>query len=183
MATKPKQRPYGSDDPLSPSRRCKRVITITSKTASTARTLDRKGFTPLYFQIQRALTEKIDSGELGEGDLLASEWELACAYQVSRMTARQALHGLKISGYASSQRGRGTFVNKPKAEKHLTQLCGFTEDILQRGMVPESCLLEQEVVAASTQLAASLEIEVGTPVMRLRRLRLADGIPIAVEKT
>src|SRR5580693_423195 len=62
--------------------------------------LDKKGFIPLYYQIQRALMEQIRSGQLAEGDPLASEEELSRYYQVSRMTARQALHGLKTKGYA-----------------------------------------------------------------------------------
>src|SRR3984957_153379 len=154
-----------------------------SQIATTERPLDRKGFIPLYFQIQRALVEKIHSGELREGDLLTSEWQLARAYHVSRVTAREALHGLKTSGYASSLRGRGTFVTKPKREKPLTQLRGFTEEIAERGMVPASRLLEQRVVDATAELAERLEVQVGSPVMRLRRLRLADGIPMAIEKT
>ena len=68
------------------------------QSASTVHPLDKNGFIPLYYQIQRALMERIHSGELCEGDLLASEEELARLYQVSRMTARQALHGLKARG-------------------------------------------------------------------------------------
>ena len=72
--------------------------------------------------------EKISSGELSTGDSLASEEELARIYQVSRMTARQALHGLKTSGFAFSQKGRGTFVTRPKLEKNIMHLRGFTEE-------------------------------------------------------
>jgi GntR family transcriptional regulator len=151
--------------------------------ASAVRSLDKNGFVPLYYQIQRMLIEKVLSGELREGDLLPSEGELARVYQVNRLTARQALHGLKTCGYAFSQRGRGTFVTVSRVEKNQTQLRGFTEDIMQRGMVPTSRLLEQRVVDANDKLAESLEVQIGTPVMMLRRLRLADGIPMAVEKT
>ncbi len=125
--------------------------------------------------------EKIHSGELSEGDSLASEEELARVYRVSRMTARQALHGLKSSGYAFSQKGRGTFVTRPKLEKNIMHLMGFTEDMKQRGMVPSSKLLEQSVVEAAGELALQLKVRVGEPVMLLRRLRLADGIPMAIE--
>ncbi len=104
-------------------------------------------------------------------------------YHVSRITARGALHALKASGYACSLRGRGTFVTKPKRERSQTQLRGFTEETMQRGMVPASRLLEQTVLDADVELAESLEVQAGTPVMRLRRLRLADGIPMAIEKT
>jgi GntR family transcriptional regulator len=143
--------------------------------------LDKGGFIPLYFQIQRALMEKIHTGELLVGDALASEEELARIYQVSRMTARQALHGLKTSGYAFSQKGRGTFVSRPKLEKNIMHLRGFTEDMKHLGMVPSSKLLEQTVVKATADLADKLKVEADEAVMRLRRLRLADGIPMALE--
>lgn len=151
--------------------------------APTAQPLDKNGFIPLYFQIQRALMERIRSGELAEGDPLASEEELARIYQVSRMTARQALHGLKTSGYAFSQKGRGTFVTRPKLEKNIMHLRGFTEDMKQRGMAPSSRLLEQTVIKASASLSEQLKIEADEIVMRLRRLRLADGIPMALEES
>lgn len=143
--------------------------------------LDKNGFIPLYYQIQRALMEKIQAGELSEGDPLASEEELSRIYQVSRMTARQALHGLKTNGYAFSEKGRGTFVSKPKLEKNILHLQGFTEDMRQRGMKPSSQLLEQTIISPTEELAAKLKLDMGDRVMRLRRLRLADNIPMALE--
>jgi len=148
---------------------------------STIRPLDKSGFIPLYYQIQRALMEKIHSGELSTGDPLASEEELARVYQVSRMTARQALHGLKTSGFAVSQKGRGTFVTRPKLEKNIMHLRGFTEDMKHLGMVPSSKLIGQTVVKASEDIAEKLKVETDETVMRLRRLRLADGIPMCLE--
>jgi GntR family transcriptional regulator len=145
--------------------------------------LDKSGFIPLYYQIQRMLMEKIQSGELKEGDPLASEEELARLHQVSRMTARQALHGLKTSGYAVSRKGRGTFVTRPKMEKNIMHLQGFTEDMKQRGMAPSSRLLEQVVFGATESLAEKLKISEGDPVLRLRRLRYADGTPMAIEES
>ena len=93
--------------------------------------------------------ENTHSSELSEGDVLASEEELARTYQASRTTARQALHGLKTSGYAYSQKGRGTFVTRPKPEKNIMHLTGFTEDMKQRGMVPSSRALEQLAIKAT----------------------------------
>lgn len=149
--------------------------------ASSVRPLDKSGFTPLYYQIQRALMEKIDSGEIVVGDPLASEEELARLYQVSRMTARQALHGLKTSGFAFSQKGRGTFVTRPKLEKNIMHLRGFTEDMKHLGMIPSSKLIGQTVVKASEDTAKKLKLDPDEMVMRLRRLRLADGIPMCLE--
>jgi GntR family transcriptional regulator len=149
--------------------------------ATVVRPLDKAGFIPLYFQIQRTLMDHIRSGELSEGDPLPSEEELGRVYQVSRMTARQALHGLKINGYAVSQKGRGTFVTRPKLEKNIMHLRGFTEDMKHLGMEPSSKLLVQTTVNATAELAEKLKVDADEAVMRLRRLRLADGIPMALE--
>jgi GntR family transcriptional regulator len=149
--------------------------------AMVVRPLDKGGFIPLYFQIQRTLMDQIRSGELSEGDPLPSEEELGRVYQVSRMTARQALHGLKTNGYAVSQKGRGTFVTRPKLEKNIMHLRGFTEDMKHLGMEPSSKLLGQTVVGATAELAEKLRVQPNQAVMRLRRLRLADGIPMALE--
>jgi GntR family transcriptional regulator len=143
--------------------------------------LDKKGFIPLYFQIQRTLMEHIHSRVLREGDPLPSEEELARVYKVSRMTARQALHGLKAGGYAFSVKGRGTFVSRPKLEKNIMHLLSFTEDMRQRGLKPSSKLLLQSVILPSEELMEKLKLGPGEQVMRLRRLRLADGIPMAIE--
>jgi len=145
--------------------------------------LDKNGFIPLYYQIQRALMEKIQSGSLAEGDPLASEEELSRIYQVSRMTARQALHGLKANGYAYSEKGRGTFVTRPKLEKNIMHLHGFTEDMRQRGMKATSKLLEQSVIEANDEMGEKLKLSAGGDIMRLRRLRMADGIPMAIEES
>jgi len=145
--------------------------------------LDKRGFIPLYYQIQRALMEQIQSGQLSEGDPLASEEELSRYYQVSRMTARQALHGLKTKGYAFSEKGRGTFVTKPKLEKNILHLQGFTEDMRQRGMKASSRLIEQSVIKPDDSLIEKLKLTSADRVMRLHRLRLADGIPMAIEES
>jgi GntR family transcriptional regulator len=145
--------------------------------------LDKNGFIPLYYQIQRALMEKIQSGVLSVGDPLASEEELSRTYQVSRMTARQALHGLKANGYAFSEKGRGTFVTRPKLEKNIMHLQGFTEDMRQRGMKASSKLLEQSVITGNDELREKLKLTPADQIMRLRRLRLADGIPMAIEES
>ncbi|GGH08158.1 GntR family transcriptional regulator [Silvibacterium dinghuense] len=146
--------------------------------------LDKNGFIPLYYQIERALMEQIQSGQLSEGDPLASEEELSRQYQVSRMTARQALHGLKMKGYAFSEKGRGTFVTRPKLDKNIMHLQGFTEDMRQRGFKASSRLLEQAVIEASDPgLAEKLKLKSTDRILRLRRLRLADGIPMAIEES
>jgi GntR family transcriptional regulator len=127
--------------------------------------------------------ERILSGELCEGDSLTSELELARTYGVSRTTARQALHGLKAVGYAIGQKGRGTFVTRPKMGKNIMHLRSFTEEMKQRGQAPSSRLIEQTVITATGDLSEKLRVACGNTVIRLRRLHLADGIPMALEES
>ena len=143
--------------------------------------LDKQGFVPLYHQIQRALLERIHRGELREGDLLESEEQLSRLYHVSRMTARQALQALKHGGYAVSERGRGTYVTKPKLVKSILLLQSFTEQLRKSGITPSSRLLQQRVVQAGTELAEKLNLKAGEDVLHLRRLRFANEVPLAVE--
>lgn len=152
-----------------------------SEPNSASAQLDKGSFVPLYYQIQEILMQRIQSGELAEGDLLQSEQDLSVQYEVSRMTARQALHGLKEQGYAYSVKGRGTFVGRPKVEKNILHLQGFTEEMRQQGYDPASRVIEQTVIRCTDELAQRLRIESGAPVLRLTRLRLADGVPVALD--
>ncbi len=158
-----------------------KVCLLTHSTSSRSNQLDKQGFVPLYFQIQQSLLERIHRGELKEGDLLESEEELSRRFHVSRMTARQALQGLKLQGYAMSERGRGTFVTKPKFEKSILMLEGFTEEIRKRGDKPSSRLLLQEVTDLSDEVAAKLQISATEKALHLQRLRLVNNVPLAVE--
>jgi GntR family transcriptional regulator len=51
------------------------------------------------------------------------------------------------------------------------------------GRVPSSRVLTQVIRPSSTAEAASLDIPIHEPIVYLRRLRLADGEPIALEST
>lgn len=144
--------------------------------------LNKSSFTPMYFQIQTQLLRMIRSGQLHSGDPLPSEEELSRVYGVSRMTARQALQSLKSQGFASRHKGRGTFVTQPKVEKDIAHLAGFTAEMREAGMKPTSRVLAAEIVPARAEIATRLAVELKTPTFRLHRLRLADGLPVAVEE-
>jgi GntR family transcriptional regulator len=136
----------------------------------------------MYAQIQAQLLGMIHSGRLNAGDLLPSEEELSRVYGVSRMTARQALQLLKSQGLATRHRGRGTFVAQPKMEKDITHLAGFTAEMQALGLKSSSKVLKAETIEATDKIAEQLGIKAGTPVFRLSRLRLADGLPLAFEE-
>jgi GntR family transcriptional regulator len=144
--------------------------------------LDKGSFTPIYFQIQTQLLQKIQSGQLRAGDPLPSEEELGRVFGVSRMTARHALQALKSQGFASRHRGQGTFVSQPRVEKDIAHLCGFTAEMNALGMKPASRILQAETIPAEPDVASRLGIQVASPVFHLRRLRLADDLPVAIEE-
>jgi DNA-binding GntR family transcriptional regulator len=79
-------------------------------TAITDCRLNRQSFVPLYQQIKDLLLARIEHGELAIGDVIPSEAQLGAAFQVSRLTVRQALYELRVEGYIIREKGRGTFV-------------------------------------------------------------------------
>jgi GntR family transcriptional regulator len=154
-----------------------------SKSPLPFKPLDKSSYIPMYAQIQTQLRNMIQTSKLKPGDALPSEEELGRVYGISRMTARQALQGLKMQGLAARHKGLGTFVTQPKVEKDIAHLCGFTAEMQALGMKPSSQVLSAETTVASESAASSLAIKPGAPVFCLRRLRFADGSPLAVEES
>src|SRR5690606_40553681 len=107
---------------------------------------------------------------------------LAAAFAVSRTTVRKALAELTVEGRLLRVQGKGTFAAKPKVAQPL-QLSSYTEDMLAQGRQPASRLLEVSEVPADDELAGLLDVSAGDNALLLRRLRLADGEPMAIENT
>ncbi|HYF90809.1 MAG TPA: GntR family transcriptional regulator [Symbiobacteriaceae bacterium] len=136
---------------------------------------------PLYYQIKARLLEAIESGQLKPGDRVMSERELTAQFSVSRMTARQALTELENQGYLFRVQGKGTFVATPKLEQPLAGLTSFTEEMRRRGLEPGAKVLAAEEVPAGRRVARALGLGETAAVVRLERLRLAGGEPMALE--
>lgn len=143
--------------------------------------LDRQSVVPLYYQIQQFLLEQIHSGVFKPGEAISSEQEISAQMGVSRMTVRQALKSLCSEGVLYSQRGKGTFVSANKLEKSFRIVLSFTEEMRNGGSRPSSKLLSFDVAPVDIETAEALRIKTNEKVIRLRRLRLADGIPMAIE--
>ena len=76
--------------------------------------------------------------------------------------------------------GRGTFLVNPRLRSNTAYLHSFTEEIERWGYTPGAGLISREESEASEQVASRLEIESGEEVLFVRRLRLADELPIFV---
>ncbi len=138
---------------------------------------------PLYLQIRNSLLQAIRDGILKPNQRVPSERELSEITGVSRMTVRQALQTLIAEGVLYTVPGKGTFVScGPKIEQNLQRLSGFTESVQAQGFTPGSRVLAVERVPAGEDAAKALNIEPETPLIRIARLRLVDGVPVALEK-
>lgn len=111
---------------------------------------------------------------------LPTEREISSRYEVSRNTVRQALDALEAAGSVYRVQGAGTFVANQVVSKSLA-LTSFSEDMLDRGLQPGSRLLAVDVTRAGIALADSLAVEPDEEVVRVSRLRLADGFPMCLE--
>ncbi len=137
---------------------------------------------PLYLQLARHLRNLIVDGRLDEKDALPGERELAEAFGISRVTVRKALRELTAEGLLRQRQGAGTFINRsPHLEQRLSALTSFTEDMSSRGLTPGSVWLSRTLAVATPDESMALGLRPGAEVVRLHRLRSANGTPLAIE--
>jgi GntR family transcriptional regulator len=138
---------------------------------------------PLYVQVEDALAERIASGALPAGHQLPSEESLVSEFNVSRTTIRTTIQNLVRRGLVEIRRGKGTFVALPRITQELTELTGFVEDMQILGRDATARLLDKKVVPASETVARQLGLPLGTDVVQILRVRLADGVPLSFDET
>ncbi len=114
------------------------------------------------------------------GDSIPSERQLSIDLAVSRLTVRAALDELVREGYLVRRRGAGTFVAEPKVQKGI-DITSFSDDMRARGLTPASRTLELRTIPAGARLGRILHVSPSEPVVAVKRLRLADGDPMAIE--
>lgn len=141
--------------------------------------IDRSSPLPFYHQLKEWFYENLSNGSLASDDQVPSEAELCAAFQVSRTVVRQALDDLVNEGRLYRRKGKGTFVSRTKiGESVLQRLTSFYQDMIDRGFVLKTDVLEQHIVQASSVVAENLGLRPGQEVIRLIRLRYIDGEPI-----
>lgn len=138
---------------------------------------------PRHRQISGWVRDQIESGELQADQKLPSENEMAKKFGVSRVTIRRALQTLESDDLIYRCQGIGSFVKDRRTSHGMMKLTDFMEDMAGAGMAATSRVLKNETVAAEGRSAVALDIREGQKVVRLDRLRLADGEPIAMDTT
>jgi DNA-binding GntR family transcriptional regulator len=161
---------------------------VTSRASATANAqvsrlpeliLDRASPIPLYFQIAEQLKRSIEGGQLPPKTMLGNEIELADHLAVSRPTFRKAIEQLVELGLVARRRGVGTVV-VPHAVKRRLAVPSLYQDLLGSGRKPSTQVIEIKRIAANAAVAAALDVSEGSPVLALKRLRLADQVPLGL---
>lgn len=134
------------------------------------------GHLPYYKQIKEFYKKDIQSGKLSVGDRVDSEMEIQQIYDVSRITARQAILELEQEGMVKRGRGKGTFVTyRPKIKEELSHIRSFTDEMLALGRVPgtKAFHITKEIPDEETRKIFDLPPEM---MYCVRRVRTADDI-------
>lgn len=143
---------------------------------------DTASATPLYLQLANKLANGIHSGIWQPDEALPSERMLSETLEISRVTARKAIDMLCERGLLTRKHGSGTYIT-PKLEQPLSRLTNFSEELRQRGFVPGSQWLSRESGVAAPEEILSLGLSPNTVVSRLKRLRTADNVVMAIESS
>ncbi len=145
----------------------------------------RDGLGPRYLQLYRHISAAIADGRLEPDSQLPPERDLAERAEISRVTVRKAVAQLVSDGLVEQRRGAGSFVRAqgPKLEQSLSTLTSFTDYMAARGKSSSSQLLERGLFTPTPDESIALGISAADRVARVERLRSADGIPMAIERS
>jgi GntR family transcriptional regulator len=136
---------------------------------------------PLYHQIKQDIKEKIETNVWKVGDKLPNEVDLAHDYGVSRLTVRNAITQLVQEGLVKRQQGRGTFVTLPRLESKPQRVTSFFIEMKSKGFDPTSIVLDLKVINCDSITASHLDLKQWEKVVKLQRLRIVNGEPIAYQ--
>lgn len=143
--------------------------------------VDKNSVIPIYYQLFKYYEKQIRSGCLQPGDALPTEMEIAERFDISRMTVRRAISELIATDMVYTQKGKGTFVARPKLDNVVFDLNNFYDEVRQKGMKPHAELLEARIIKADQKLARRLGIAVNTRCLYFRVIISANGEPLVYE--
>lgn len=143
----------------------------------------QSGRGPRYRQLHRHISDAISSGKLAPQDHLPAEREMAEIAEISRVTVRKAIDKLVTDGLIERRQGAGSIVRSttPRLKQSLSSLISFTENMSARGVISTSEVLMKGLFAPNPDEMIALGLSTMDQVARVRRLRSADDIPMALE--
>jgi GntR family transcriptional regulator len=139
---------------------------------------------PLYLKLKQAIEGAIHNQQLRQGDALPPERDFSELSGVSRVTVRKAIDSLVEEGRLVRRHGSGTFVAAPveRMEQTISRATSFSEDMTRRGMTASTHWLNRGLYLPNSDEVMTLGLSGDCKVARLKRLRLADETPIALER-
>ncbi|MDC9593879.1 GntR family transcriptional regulator [Xenorhabdus sp. IM139775] len=144
--------------------------------------LEKKGSSPRYIRLQKVIEMAIEKRLLHVGEFLPPERRLAELLNISRVTVSKAMQLLEEKGVIIRQQGIGTQVVKPGGSS-LNQAVGFTSQVIKDGGTASNYWLSRNIIPAPAGIARKLSVNTGEPIAELRRIRLANGMPVSLENT
>ena len=136
---------------------------------------------PMYIKIHNQIKKDIEINKYKVGERIPAERRLALQFNVSRMTLRQAIKTLEDEGVLERRLGSGTYVASQKVQEKMSGIMSFTEITKANGQVPTSKLISYRVTKPSLSEKEKLQIKDESSVLRMERVRSADGVPICYE--
>ena len=141
--------------------------------------LHRDSPVAMHRQLAQDIRDAISSGVYKQGDKIPTEQELGDRHGVSRITARQAVMQLVQEGLLVRRQGKGSFVTARPVQHELLELHGFVEELVARGVNPETKLLEFSTKVPSSRITEHLKSG-SKPLTSWVRLFSRKGEPFAV---
>lgn len=140
---------------------------------------------PIYHQLTDVLRGLIRKGEFKDGQQFLTERQVGERFGISRITANKALASLVAEGVLEFRKGVGTFVRGSVLDFDLARLVSFTSKAKAAGRKPKTKVLHfAETTAAklTPELRAALLLSGPEAVFEMKRLRMADGVPVILER-
>lgn len=134
---------------------------------------------PIYLQVANKIEDKINNGSYKIKERLPSERSLAEIYAVSRMTARQAVSVLEEKGVVYREKGSGTYVQAPIFQQNNVK--SFTRTVGDMGYKVSTRVLEFSRITSLKAIAKILDMPETSQFYKVKRLRLGNNIPMALE--
>ncbi len=136
---------------------------------------------PMYRQLSNIIRTNVENGVYEVNQKIPTEMELSKKYNVSRVTVRKALEELVEDGILLRKQGKGTFISEKKTTNANYPQTSFADACLLSGKKPATRLLSYSMEVPTKKIADFFEIEQTEMVIKIRRIRMADGEPIILE--
>ncbi len=137
-------------------------------------------FSPLYQQIKRLITLRLQAGEWRPGEAIPSELELAARFKVSQGTVRKAVDALAADNLLVRRQGKGTFVST-HAEQNVQYR--FLRLMPNDGPMvgAQRRFIDCRRLRAPADVARCLGLKSGDAVVNVRRVLSFDAAPTVLD--